>query len=63
MSKWTHSICVKDFEDLTGKSAESAVRMKDPELEVCCFCGKDTISGIYIRHDPSKLNYCEHKDA
>jgi hypothetical protein len=24
------------------------------EQEVCCFCGRDTLAGFYVKRDPSK---------
>ncbi len=33
------------------------VRIIDPDVEVCCFCGTVTRSGIYIRVDPSTVEY------
>lgn len=62
MSKWTHAICVEDYENLTSNSAQDVDKMKDPEAEICCFCGRTTISGIYIRRDPNEPQFCQHEE-
>lgn len=31
--------------------------MKGYPLELCCLCGRHTISGIYIRRDPRAVPY------
>lgn len=33
------------------------VRLMEPETEICCFCGQPTASGIYVRVDPSTVEY------
>jgi N6-adenosine-specific RNA methylase IME4 len=32
------------------------VRLRDPEDEVCCHCGRMTLSGIYVRVDPATVS-------
>lgn len=60
MSKWTHPICEEDFQIETGQYPDTAARVVDPEVEICCFCGRATNSGIYIRQDPNTLVHCNH---
>lgn len=38
-------------------SIRSPVRLKDPEIEQCAFCGKPTIFGVYRRADPSTVPF------
>jgi len=60
MSRWTHSACEKDYEKITGYSATAANRIKEPEREICCFCREFTMSGLYIRYNPERLQFCSH---
>lgn len=48
MTPWTHAICDHCY---SIRYDVTPVRVK-PETETCCFCGKDTRSGIYVRQDP-----------
>lgn len=34
-----------------------AVRVVSADLERCCFCGRDTRSGIYVRVEPGTVPY------
>ena len=33
------------------------VRLMEPELEVCSFCGLPTFIGVYVRADPATVPY------
>ena len=33
------------------------------ETEVCCWCGKDTTDGIYVREDPAVVPYPAKEDT
>jgi hypothetical protein len=33
------------------------VRLREPEREVCVFCGQTTEDGIYVRVDPSTAEH------
>lgn len=57
MVEWNHSMC----EGCWNKSNPNrqACTVIDAEVEICCFCGDETTSGIYIRHDPNDLS-CDH---
>lgn len=33
------------------------------DLEVCCFCGRETRCGYYMRGEPSDGKFCRHPDA
>jgi len=52
MSKWTHAICDNCWD---AQSDMPPVKMKNPDTEICCFCGAETKSGIYIRCDPAEI--------
>ncbi len=56
-SKWTHTICMPCFMRVTGKT-EAVTMTWDPtnDIEMCCWCGRETVSGIYLRADPAALH-------
>lgn len=58
---WTHEICDKCWAKYVGD--REPIRLREPFAlhEVCCWCGAWNNSGIYVRHDPSKLT-CTHND-
>lgn len=37
--------------------------LKYQPLEVCCFCGANHTSGIYIREERGNVPFCKCKDA
>lgn len=68
---WTHPICERCWieresvwEELAN-GTEQLVEVRKPStlrittIEECCFCKQITIMGIYVRHDPKKLQ-CNH---
>lgn len=65
MSRWNHTQCERCWFDrnFTAYSDGSAqVRMPvrvqasaEEALRRCCYCGKPTIAGIFVRDDPQKL--------
>lgn len=57
MSEWTHSICELCWNQRTANRQPMKVReeFRDEEAEVCCFCGRQHGSGIYVRDDPRDL--------
>jgi len=58
VTEWTHAIC-GDCWDEKNPERETALRYTKGDKEICCFCGKNTKSGIYVRHDGEKLE-CNH---
>ena len=54
---WTHNICWRCYKK-QNPGVEPA-RVKSTEIETCCFCGKATKAGIYVRSDPKVLK-CTH---
>ncbi len=62
MTDWTHAICFSCWNE--RKKDQQPHMVINAELEACCFCGKDTQEGIYIRHDGSLLPNCiGHEDG
>jgi hypothetical protein len=60
VSAWNHSICdscwTKNF------SSREPVRIKDAQIETCCFCLGKTASGIFVRNDP-RITLCRGNHA
>lgn len=50
MSKWTHAICAECWCDKNPD--REATRLVHTVVERCCFCGRETPHGIYVRHSP-----------
>ena len=58
MSKWTHNICDNCWDK--RNSISIPVKIIEPDEEPCCFCGKLSKSGIFVRHDPTdKILSCK----
>ena len=53
---WTHSICESCWNK--REPGRKPRRMRDADLEPCCFCGVDHTSGIYVRENPDNVKYC-----
>jgi len=68
VSAWNHSCCESCWfaregtYDDQGRLVElrQPVRIAQPSLEVCCFCGQATIFGVFVRAAPMEL--CQHRD-
>jgi hypothetical protein len=58
---WTHSICISCWQTRNPGRAPFSTAKK--ELEVCCFCGEHTSSGIYVRGDPNLVEFCQHSEV
>jgi hypothetical protein len=52
-SRWTHPVCDVCWANISGGDP-NPVALTDPSEKACCVCGDKTISGIYVRLDPSK---------
>ena len=62
MSQWTHPQCERCWVDVNGPD-RTPVRIKGAQLEQCCWCGKTTVAGIYVREDPKALlHHIDHWD-
>ena len=65
MSKFTHNICYDcwNIRNPDRKAIRVSTARMNPDK--CCYCGKDTNSGIYIRDNPDApdmLCHGIHKD-
>lgn len=62
MSEWSHPICYLCWTELNPHREPH--RLVTPIDEKCCYCGKATRSGIYVREDPAALpKHVSHSDA
>jgi len=50
---WTQPACNRCFE--ARHPGKTPSRLVDPDVEVCCFCGAATPSGIFVRVDPTTV--------
>lgn len=61
MSKdsWNHAICADCWFDQRGFRVPTRVR--DADLETCCYCSTLTKAGIYTRDDPKEVHRHERR--
>lgn len=57
---WSQAICDPCWE--SRNPVRVPVRLKQPEVEDCAYCGESTTSGIYVRDDPANVNFPRLKD-
>jgi len=60
MSEWTHRQCTDCWNERNPD--RQAHMICGERSNTCCFCGKSTNAGIYVRHDPSDLS-CDHTEV
>jgi hypothetical protein len=51
-ANWTHAVCARCWLGDWGIRAR-AFLSDTGDIDLCCFCGRDTDAGIYLRRDPS----------
>lgn len=61
-NKWTHSICPDCWDERYPNHVPFRITVVHPK-EHCCFCGKDSTAGIYVREDIANAPFCEYKEA
>jgi hypothetical protein len=57
-SQWTHSICEQCWVGKNpGREPHRVVRESrfNADKELCCYCGREHQSGIFVREDPSSV--------
>ena len=54
---WIHAQCEECWNK--ANPGRKSAGIKNAELVWCCFCALPTSAGIYVHHDPRRLN-CEH---
>jgi hypothetical protein len=65
MPNWTQPICVARWNQDYAHNGDGVPRVLDVQLDVsglgqlelCCFCGMPTRSGLYVRIDPSTVPF------
>ena len=58
---WTQPICDTCYPGWFPDGVP--FRFVKPEKERCSFCGEDTTSGIYVRHDPLSVRFPAEKEG
>ncbi len=54
---WNHAVCDACWEKKVP--GRDPVRIVEATKEVCCLCGADTQSGIWVRANPANMS-CRH---
>ena len=64
MSRWNQPICERDWIERNSTwdgdrlvSLRMPVRLTEPEVERCSYCGGPTILGAFVRDDPANVLY------
>lgn len=52
---WTQPICTACWRE--RNPGRQPTTLRHPWSEICVHCGKDTVSGIYIRIDPAEAEH------
>lgn len=55
MSAWMHGCCVTCWNIFRMEPKKDADTMTTCAPEVCCWCGRVTTAGIYLRGDPATM--------
>jgi hypothetical protein len=55
VSNWTHAICDDCWDEQRPESPSPQKGTGDPQA--CCYCGKPTCSGIFVRDDPATMTH------
>ena len=54
---WTQPICDLCWRSEEGDRDAPRLTPQFRSIEQCCMCGKDTLSGIYVRRDPATVYF------
>lgn len=54
---WTQGCCGACWIERYPGLKPTPLLPEHREEETCCFCGKATMSGIYVRVDPAKVDH------
>jgi hypothetical protein len=55
---WRHSVCDTCWVHMAadhGVPGRTPARVTNFKAELCCYCGKWTVSGIYVRANPAAV--------
>lgn len=55
---WTHAICGPCWNAKPENATRQTDESGDGPNERCCWCGRFTARGIYLREDPVSLPHC-----
>ena len=60
-NKWSdESVCDGCWEARNGDRVP--YRLVERDTEVCCYCGRNNRSGIYVRVERAEVRYPSHRD-
>ena len=55
VASWNQPCCEYDWEKRHPN--RQPVRVTDSKVEKCAWCGRKTVSGIYVREDPHNVKF------
>lgn len=58
---WTQPVCDKCWESMNP--GRSPIRLQEPDVEMCCYCGFATKGGIYVRVNPLTVPYPAREES
>jgi hypothetical protein len=62
--RWRHTICASCYGERFPGREPIRIKPEYAELASCCFCGKTTGDGIYVRAHVAEAKHCpDHKAA
>jgi hypothetical protein len=56
---WKSMACC-DLCWIERQGGREPVRLREPDAEECCYCGEQTLSGIYVRENTDDVPYPRH---
>jgi hypothetical protein len=54
---WNQPLCDPCWNTENPDRVATRLAPHGREIETCCMCGKDTLSGIYVRRDPKTVYF------
>jgi hypothetical protein len=62
VSDWNHPMCEVCWVERNGDRVPLRIA-EHREVERCCWCGRDTVNGVYVREYPPELpNHRPHAE-
>lgn len=60
-SRFSHAVCDSCFFLRHHERPLVRLRTEYREIERCCWCGEETLSGAYERANPDELTHCPER--
>ena len=59
---WNQPFCDLCFKAEQPDREPTRIVPQSRSIEACCMCGRDTLSGIYVRRDPATVYFPAKED-